>query len=360
MRIIVLFFSFAVQLFIFGQKTIVAQSEKQVELTKNLNQLRAAKSDSLKDVLNLVFKNNLQQFLENESYGPKDFDSLRSIGKVWSDDALVGVISWNVEMEDFSQQFYAFVLKKNARNRIEVTELVDNTLGKGNTKPTDILDAPNWYGALYYDIIDVKKGNKTFYTLLGWDGAYSNSNIKIIDVLTFSGSAPKLGAPIFKVADKIVKRVFFEHSERAYMSLKYDTERSLIIYDHLSPESPNLVGFYDYYIPDLSYDGMKWEKDKWVVKEDILALNGQSQDVTLARDTKDGIETKKVESKWEDPNDGGRGDFAHKAAKPEDEPKEDQKKKKKKRKNASEKDPNATYSDKDFQKGSKGVKKGKR
>jgi hypothetical protein len=356
MKFFVTFLIFALQTVLFGQNDAVTKSV----LLRNLNELRDSKTDSLKEVNNLVFKNNLMKFLENETYGSRDFDSLKSIGKIWSDDALVGVISWNVEMEDFSQQFFAFVLKKNARNRIEVTELIDNTLGQGNTKPTDVLEAQNWYGALYYDIIEVKKGNKTFYTLLGWDGAYANSNIKIIDVLTFSGSTPKLGAPIFKVSDKIVKRVFFEHSERAYMSLKYDKERSLIIYDHLSPESPNLVGFYDYYIPDLSYDGMAWEKDKWIVKEDILALNGQSQEVTLARDNKDGsIETKKVDSKWEDPNDGGRGDFAHKAAKPEDETK-DTKKKKKKRNNASEKDPNATYSEKDFQKGSKGVKKGKR
>jgi hypothetical protein len=357
MKFIVALSMLVVQTVLFGQNDGVTKAV----LLKNLTALRAAKSDSLKEANNLTFKNSLQQFLENETYGPLDFDSLRSIGKIWSDDALVGVISWNVEMEDFSQQFFAFVLKKNARNRIEVTELIDNTLGQGNTKPTDILEPQNWYGALYYDIIDVKKGSKTFYTLLGWDGAYANSNIKIIDVLTFAGSTPKLGAPIFKVSDKIVKRVFFEHSERAYMSLKYDKERSLIIYDHLSPESPNLVGFYDYYIPDLSYDGMAWEKDKWIVKEDILALNTQGQEVTLARDNKDGtVETKKVASKWEDPNDGGRGDFAHKAAKPEDENLKEPKKKKKKRNNASEKDPNATYSEKDFQKGSKGVKKVKR
>jgi hypothetical protein len=326
-------------------------------LTKQLNGLRIADTDSLKEVLNLKFKTDFLYFLENETFGKRSFDSLITVGKIWSDDELVGVFSWNIEQENHTQKYFAFVLKKNERTgKILITELIDISTQE-NIKPKEVLNADEWYGALYYDIIDVKKGNKTYYTLLGWDGGYINSNIKLLDALTFSGNDPKLGAPIFKLTDKVVKRVFYEHSERSYMSLKYDTERRLIIFDHLSPETPNLVGFYDYYVPDLSYDGFKWEKDKWVIKEDILALNGRSQRVNVATPNADGsydVNTK--ENKWENPTANGSGDFSHKSAKPTDETGKEIKTKdngKKKRGNASDKDPNATYSEKDFEKGGK-------
>ena len=55
------------------------------------------------------------------------------------------------------------------------------------------------------------------------------------------------------------------------MSLKYkkSKKQELIIFDHLTPKSPNLEGMKDWYVTDLSFDAFKLEKGKWIYIQDI-------------------------------------------------------------------------------------------
>jgi len=57
------------------------------------------------------------------------------------------------------------------------------------------------------------------------------------------------------------------------MSLKYakDKKKELIIFDHLSPKSPQLEGMKDWYVTDLSFDAFKLENGKWNYLKDIDA-----------------------------------------------------------------------------------------
>jgi len=47
------------------------------------------------------------------------------------------------------------------------------------------------------------------------------------------------------------------------MTLKYDEGKEMIIYDHLSPSEPKYEGQYEFYGPDFSYDGLKYENGIW-------------------------------------------------------------------------------------------------
>ena len=62
----------------------------------------------------------------------------------------------------------------------------------------------------------------------------------------------------------------------AYITKPVDLDQ-FIIYDHLSPTSPQLEGMYDFYVPDGSYDAFKWEKGKWVYIKDFDARTGKSK-----------------------------------------------------------------------------------
>jgi hypothetical protein len=235
-----------------AQDTIMSYRESQ--LVELLAELRAAKDDIEKEEKNTLFLDYFRETLAEKSAYAYPFSQLKTVGIIDSPDGLLRIINWNIEQDDETQKYCGFVLKKDERkDEILVTELIDNS-AELPLRPEDILTANNWYGALYYKIIPVEKGSKTVYTLLGWDGNSSSSNVKLIDVLYFTGTQLKLGSPIFKLKDQVLKRVFYEHSERAVMSLRYEEEYKRIIFDHLSPESPNLKGFYAYYIPDLSYD----------------------------------------------------------------------------------------------------------
>ena len=60
------------------------------------------------------------------------------------------------------------------------------------------------------------------------------------------------------------------------MSLKFEPEYNRIIYDHLSPETPSMTGFYSYYVPDFSYDAFVFYKSKWILQEAVVGVNKKS------------------------------------------------------------------------------------
>jgi len=133
----------------------------------------------------------------------------------------------------------------------------------------------NWYGALYYAIIPVKKDKSVYYTLLGWDGNNKFSNKKIIEIMSFQSNGNiKFGLPYFIYPNgKTKRRVVFQYNKQSYMSLKYSKEKKeeLIIFDHLIPKSPQLEGMFDWYVTDLSFDAFKWEESEWNYKRDFDA-----------------------------------------------------------------------------------------
>jgi hypothetical protein len=303
----------------FAQDTILSQRE--ANLVELLNDLRAAKDDFEKDEKNALFYQYFLETLNEKSAYTYSFSQLKSVGVIDSPDGLLRIINWNIEQDDETQKYYGFVLKKDERkDEILITELIDNS-AELPLRPEEILTADNWYGALYYKIIPVEKGSKTVYTLLGWDGNSSTSNVKLIDVLYFTGSQLKFGSPIFKLKDQLLKRVFYEHSERAVMTLRYEPDYNRIIFDHLSPEAPNLKGFYAYYIPDLSYDAFVLDGTKWVLKEDVIGVNSKEDDEKMqvfVRNERTGkIEKKTIKKKWENPEDENLSGTPHVAVTPE-------------------------------------------
>lgn len=316
-----LFIGFSSVVFAVEDTTLVKLESKLVSLLDNL---RAAQSDNEKETANAAFKETMELALKQKNAFTYPFTKLKTVGIIDSPDKLLRIVNWNVEQADNTHKYFCFLMRFDERKKeVVLSELIDNSAFMPMPQKEDILEADQWYGALYYKIIPMEKGSKTIYTLLGWDGATSASNFKLIDVLYFTGTQAKLGSPIFKMNGSTDKRVFFEHSEKATMSLRYEEEYNRIIFDHLSPESPGLEGFYSFYVPDLSLDALILEGNKWIFKEDVIGINppDPNEKVTVyAMDEKDGhIEKKEIKNKWVDPSDdkAPAGGIDHKAALPE-------------------------------------------
>lgn len=293
------------------------------DLSNKLLELRSVTNDSTINKLNVEFKELLGNALENKNAFDYPFSSLKSIGKIYSQDRLVRVFSWNIQYEDESNNYFSFIMKKDERrDRVHIVELKRQKQPLQSLK-RETLDHEKWYGALYYEIVDVEKGNRTYYTLLGYDANNRRSTIKLLDVLYFTGKYPKFGYPLFESEIGYQNRVIFEHSAKATMSLRFDDNRGKIVFDHLSPETPNLKEFKEYYVPDMSYDAYVFEKNKWRLEEDIIAVNDEESDqVDLkAYDSDlDTVVTITAKGKWINPdnknaplNGGG-----HRAVTPED------------------------------------------
>jgi len=301
---------------VFSQKNDTKLREKEQELSLLLNELRSTKGDDKINELNEKFRKEFGKALEIDGSFEFPFTALRSIGKIHSQDKLVRVITWNIQYEDLSHNYFSFIMKKDdRRNRIYTTEL-QRVKQPFRMIADQSVTQDNWYGALYYGIVDVERRNRTYYTLLGYDANNQASSIKLVDVLYFTGSKPNFGYPFFSTNEGRERRVIFEHSNKATMSLKYDDEREKIIFDHLTPESPGLREFRSHYIPDMSYDALNWDGKQWVLEEDIIAINKEEADrVNLkAYDSKlDSVVTVPVKRKWIAPEGNGE----HQAITPE-------------------------------------------
>jgi hypothetical protein len=159
-------------------------------------------------------------------------------------------------------------------------------------------DINNWFGALYYKVIHTQNEDMDYYTLLGWNGNNGFSYKKIIEVLTFrAGNRPILGLAIFRKNKEKYKRMIFEYSAKAIMSLKYDDQQyqerirlkkpsktkhfkvntiktQMIVFDRLTPLSPNLEGQKQFYVPETNiFDAFIFENGKWNFHEDVDARN---------------------------------------------------------------------------------------
>lgn len=217
---------------------------------------------------NANFIQQLEKALSKEESFHYGFDSIPSSGKLYAPDEKFRMITWNLPLDNGSHVYYCF-LQVKVKKEYFVYQLNDQSehLKRVSNK---VLPPKKWYGALYYDIIKVKKNGRKYYTLLGWDGFDQFTTKKVIDVVYFNSSGnPKFGAPIFKLPRKTVRRVFFEYSDQATMTLKYEEKRKQIVFDHLAPTKEELKGVRQYYVPDLTFDAFQLEKGNWKFIPDI-------------------------------------------------------------------------------------------
>lgn len=306
---------------LFGQQTSFEQDEN--NLLVLLDKLRNAENNTEKDAANKIFKAELYKVLDQPGSIDYAFSQLTTVGFIDSPDKQMRIVNYNVEQDDLSQKYFCFVIYNDKRKKEQfVTELKDNSFGMP-TQPTEILAADEWYGALYYKIIPISKGSKTIYTVLGWDYYSPSSQLKLIDAIYINGKTVKLGSPIFKQGKETLKRVYFEHSKKSSMALNYEDNRKRIIFDHLSPESPNLKNYKSYYVPDMSYDAFELIGGKWELQEDVIGTNSgedPKKQVIYVTNPKTGkVEAKEVKVKWIDPEDANApgGGYEHVAITPE-------------------------------------------
>ncbi|MES1224573.1 MAG: hypothetical protein ABUT20_54265, partial [Bacteroidota bacterium] len=136
--------------------------------------------------------------------------------------------------------------------------------------PLDSVRYPNnWVGAIYYRIVLKNFNGKKYYTLLGFDDYTISSTKKWMEVMTFNDNGqPVFGGPYISFKEDtlvkpVQKRFNLEYKKEASVTLNYDPDLDLIVFDDLISESeePNKK---DTYIPDGDFQGFKWQDGQWV------------------------------------------------------------------------------------------------
>ena len=88
-----------------------------------------------------------------------------------------------------------------------------------------------------------------------------------------SSGKPRFGKNIFKMGKKRTKRLIFEYSAQIVMFVRYEKRYKKIVYDHLIPSPKSMVGKYEFYYPDGTYDALEYVGNKWIHRSDFYATN---------------------------------------------------------------------------------------
>ena len=191
------------------------------------------------------------------------FPAAKTISIQYPADSSFRIFTWQLFVDDSTYRYYGGIQTKEPNSSFYPL----------NDRSEDLLDEQfealtpdNWYGALYYRITELggREGKK--YLLYGFDAYRFFEKRKILDVLTFRDGKPVFGAPVFNRSIASARgvpemRLILTYSAETRVSLNFDTEYDMILFDHLIPaQSPYEGGVTN--VPDGSYEGFKIKDGK--------------------------------------------------------------------------------------------------
>ncbi|MEJ7559098.1 MAG: hypothetical protein WKF66_12375 [Pedobacter sp.] len=237
---------------------------------------------------NAVFIKTLVNSLKTHSSFSYPFDSLKRVSIVKAPDNSFRIISWFVPLDDGSYRFFGTVQMGTKDGKLKLFPLLDNT--DNIADPNLLGNNKSWYGARYYEVVPViVSGRQPYYLLLGWKGNSAKTTKKVLDVLSFEKDEPVFGKPIFDGSKGITtkNRIIFEYNKLNSMTLTFDKTTNMVVFDHLAPFSEDMVGNFEYYASDLSFDAYKVQNGRLKLIENVELKNDPNNLDELYVDPKD-------------------------------------------------------------------------
>jgi hypothetical protein len=283
----------------------------------------APSSDSLKILSELMFNgqtdmaryeaNDLfMKLLRNDLFNPNSyyfsFDSIKALSVMTSSDSKFKIFTWALPLKtDCFETFGLMLVYSNKSSTYKVIELHDISHELVHPEK-EVLKKGQWFGAVYFQLIEKKYKGEKYYTLIGWNGADALIQYKVIDVLMFDrNDDPVFGKLIFRGKGFYgSKRLVFRYSDKVVMKLRYETmtyttvktrdhkrhnarintnndealhankrkvtskvkTEELIMFDLMVPMRPELEGQYQYYMPlSETANAFYFDDGRWVHKQ---------------------------------------------------------------------------------------------
>lgn len=240
------------------------------------------------------YKQLLKSVLNDSMSILYDFKSVPNLSVLSSPKRNFRIYTWTVRMGNSEFDYFGFTQYQRKRKKSVfgasekdnfVYELTNNSSHIGDNELIQ-LDAANWWGCVYYEIVPAPKKKDKSFLLIGWDGFGYRSSKKIIETLKFSNKGvATFGHKILRYdtnhgtkssANFIAKsRLIFEFSGKVTMSCSYNNNLNMVVFDHLAPSNPSLSSLKFTYAPDFTYDGLMYSKKKWVYNKDLDVRNQQ-------------------------------------------------------------------------------------
>ncbi len=207
------------------------------------------------------------------------FDSLETVSTVYPPDSSFRILTWQLVLPRGQFRYYGVMQMKSTKMKIYPLHDLSDTM-QYHTQQVTTND--NWYGALYYNVIQQTVGRQAVYTLFGFEAADYITRRKVVEILTFDKTGkPHFGAPLFhfqydsthlKLLDTM-SRFFIEYKYKAPTVLNYDRQLQMIVFDHVAPQNEKAKGATFTYVPDGTYEGFQWTKDHWQWVEKVFTFS---------------------------------------------------------------------------------------
>ncbi|WP_231459331.1 hypothetical protein [Pedobacter sp. Leaf132] len=240
-------------------------------------------NDEVKTASNGKFIKTLVEALKQPNSYNYNFDSLKNVSVVKSSDQVFRIISWYLPFENGTYRYFG-TIQMNNKGGLKLFPLIDQT--ENISDANMITNNQKWYGARYYEVIPItSSGKQPYYVLLGWKGNTLESTKKVIEILSFDRDNVNFGMPVFDGKElKGKNRVIFEYNKQNAMVLKTDKKAGLIVFDHLAPFDPEMVGKFQFYGSDGNTDAFKVIGGRLKLQENVVINNDANANDALYAD----------------------------------------------------------------------------
>jgi len=258
-------------------------------LIKISNAAHAEVFDENKLSINGRFVKTLVDALKTPNSFNYPFDSLKNVSVIKSPDQAFRILSWYLQLENGTYRYYGAIQMNTNNGPLKLFPLIDQT--ENMNDPNIITDNQKWFGARYYEIIPVTSGSRLpYYVLLGWKGNNQSTTKKVIEILYFNKDNLTFGAPVFDGKElKAKNRMIFEYTKSNAMFLKTDKKAGMIVFDHIAPFDPEMVGRFEFYGSDGTFDGFKIIGGKLKFQEGLELNNDPNATDELYADPKKNV-----------------------------------------------------------------------
>jgi len=228
----------------------------------------------LRYAANKDFIPQLVKSLKNKNSFEYKFKRLHNVSIAYAPDNSFRIFTWQMKVDTGAYHYYGAIQMNEPE--LKLFPLIDRSDAVKDFS-NETLTNKNWYGCLYYSIVPLASNtkNKKQYLVFGYEAKNIFDRSKLIDVLTIDKKGLSFGAPIFEHRHPNGKtytknRASITFSFDASTSMRYSDFYDMIIFDHVIPIPGRYPGQSEAYVPDGSYQGYKWTKNKWVFVDKIF------------------------------------------------------------------------------------------
>lgn len=217
-----------------------------------------------------LFKREFEIMLDTPGSYEYQFESLKWISKLTSEDKKFRIFSWIVADEDVVSSTHGYIQFADGRVvALNDTGEMTTDLEYEQKTPSD------WFGALYYHIMPFTSNGTTDYILFGYRQFGKFDKVKVLDVLSLADDEITFGKDLFirKIEDErddIKTRLLLMYSADSNVTLNYNGNMDMIVYDNLISRMGRIEGQGPTQLPDGSFVGYKRDGENWTYVDKIF------------------------------------------------------------------------------------------